>query len=125
MSIPQLGLQDLSRALEWVFLTFLPNFCLGQGLEDYYSNYEFKDLYLDYCIKKGFGSKITCEFAPNPCCAGNFTFLSVIILLYEPRHEKTCLRGFRPGKTQTSLLSHRDLSLEILDLASIGIILSK
>ena len=26
----------------------------------------------------------------------------------EPRHEKTCLRGFRPGKTQTGLLSYRD-----------------
>ena len=26
----------------------------------------------------------------------------------EPRHKKTCLRGFRPGKTQTSLLSYRD-----------------
>ena len=27
---------------------------------------------------------------------------------YEPRYEKTCLRGFRPGKTQTGLLSFRD-----------------
>ena len=26
----------------------------------------------------------------------------------EPRQEKTCLRGFRPGKTQTSVLSCRD-----------------
>ena len=24
--------------------------------------------------------------------------------IYEPRHEKTCLRGLRPGQTQTSLL---------------------
>ena len=30
---------------------------------------------------------------------------------YEPRHEKTCLRGLRPGKTQTGLLSFRS-SLE-------------
>ena len=28
--------------------------------------------------------------------------------LIEPRHEKTCIRGFRPGKTQTGLLSYRD-----------------
>ena len=28
--------------------------------------------------------------------------------MYEPRHEKTCLRGFRPGKTQTNLLSYID-----------------
>ena len=27
---------------------------------------------------------------------------------YEPRHEKTCLWGLRPGKTQTSPLSYRD-----------------
>ena len=27
---------------------------------------------------------------------------------YEPRHEKTCLQDFRPGKTQTSLLSYRN-----------------
>ena len=26
----------------------------------------------------------------------------------EPRQEKTCLRGFRPGKTQTGLRSHRN-----------------
>ena len=26
----------------------------------------------------------------------------------EPRHEKTCLRGLWPGKTQTNLLSYRD-----------------
>ena len=25
----------------------------------------------------------------------------------QPRHDKTCLRGFRPGATQTGLYSHR------------------
>ena len=29
-------------------------------------------------------------------------------LTYEPCHEKTCLRDFQPGKTQTGLLSYRD-----------------
>ena len=28
--------------------------------------------------------------------------------IYEPRHDKTCLRGLRPGRTQTGLLSYRD-----------------
>ena len=28
--------------------------------------------------------------------------------LFEPRHEKTCVPGFRPGKTQTGLLRYRD-----------------
>ena len=35
----------------------------------------------------------------------------VVILFHastEPRHEKTCLRGFRPGKTRTGLLGYRD-----------------
>ena len=29
-------------------------------------------------------------------------------LQIEPRHEKTCLQGLQPGKTQTNLLSYRD-----------------
>ena len=28
-------------------------------------------------------------------------------ILYEPRCEKTCPRGFQPGLTQTRLYSHR------------------
>ena len=32
----------------------------------------------------------------SPCLLGNLRK----DLLYEPRHEKTCLRGLRPGKTQ-------------------------
>ena len=28
-------------------------------------------------------------------------------MVFEPRHEKTCLQGLRPGKTQTGLRSHR------------------
>ena len=31
----------------------------------------------------------------------------VWITSFEPRHEKTCLRGFQPGPTQTRLYSHR------------------
>ena len=39
----------------------------------------------------------------------NIVFLEqVCIPEIEQGHEKTCLRGFRPGKTQTSLLSYRD-----------------
>ena len=30
-----------------------------------------------------------------------------IVQLLEPRHEKTCIRGFRSGNTQTGLLSYR------------------
>lgn len=37
------------------------------------------------------------------------------LFLYEPRHDKTCLRGFRPGSAQTGLYNHRRW-LEISDL---------
>ena len=29
------------------------------------------------------------------------------VIVFEPRHEKTCIRGFRPGPPQTGLYSHR------------------
>ena len=39
-----------------------------------------------------------------------FSFLLYIFLdTHEPHHEKTCLWGFRPGKTQTGLLGFRSL----------------
>ena len=41
---------------------------------------------------------------------------------YEPCHQKTCLRGFRPGETQTGLLRYRD---EILDIETRDIIPSR
>ena len=34
------------------------------------------------------------------------THTQVRVIIIEPRHEKACLRGFRPGKTQTGLLSY-------------------
>ena len=40
---------------------------------------------------------------------------------YEPQREKTCLRGFRPGLTQTGLYSHRRW---LEDLESREIVLS-
>ena len=33
--------------------------------------------------------------------------LTGLVFLYEPRHDKTGLQGFRPGSTQTRLYSHR------------------
>ena len=41
LSIPQLNLQHVALALQHVFLVFIPNFCLGQGLVDLYNNHEF------------------------------------------------------------------------------------
>ena len=46
--------------------------------------------------------------------------------LYEPHHEKTCLRGLGPGKTQTTLLTYRDqLESWNLDWTSLDTIQSR
>ncbi|KAH3872038.1 phospholipid-transporting ATPase ABCA3-like isoform X2 [Dreissena polymorpha] len=66
LSIPQLDLLDLAHALEWVFLVLLPNYCLGQGIEDYYQNYKLGLIYEEYCVKDKI--KDFCEKIPNPCC---------------------------------------------------------
>ena len=57
----------------------------------------------------------------------SFTIASVVVHnIVEQRREKTCLRGQRPGKTQTGMLSHRaSLSLEISDIKTRGIVLSR
>ena len=34
-------------------------------------------------------------------------FILPVYNIYEPRHEKICIRGLRPVKTQTGLLSFR------------------
>ena len=43
------------------------------------------------------------------------------IKTYEPRHEEICLRGFRPGTTQTP--GCHGTATEILDLGRRGIVL--
>ncbi|KAM9305170.1 phospholipid-transporting ATPase ABCA3 [Gastrophryne carolinensis] len=45
MSIPALGLVDLSHTLDLVFLV-LPNYCLGRSFSDFYQNYHF----LKFCL---------------------------------------------------------------------------
>ena len=47
-------------------------------------------------------------------------------VLFESCHKKSCLRGFQPGKTQTSLLTtETSYRLEILNIETRGIILSR
>lgn len=40
MFLSELGLVDLSKTLDKIFL-ILPNYCLGQCISDFYQNYEF------------------------------------------------------------------------------------
>ena len=46
-------------------------------------------------------------FGLTSCCHAHVIQNLQSSLLYEPRSEKTGLRGFRPGPTQTRLYSHR------------------
>ena len=60
---------------------------------------------------------------------GHFVGFVMRWLIYEPRHNKTCLRGLRPVKAQTSLLSYRatetSLGLEISAIARRGVVRSR
>ncbi|GAB1602809.1 ATP-binding cassette sub-family A member 3-like [Argonauta hians] len=50
LRIPALDLQDVSDVLFWVFLVIFPQFCLGQGLVDFYTNFEL----IQFCDKNFF-----------------------------------------------------------------------
>ncbi|XP_053328151.1 phospholipid-transporting ATPase ABCA3 [Spea bombifrons] len=61
MSIPALGLVDLSHTLDLVFLV-LPNYCLGRSFSDFYENYHF----IKFCTES-----LTTEFI---CKAMNISY---------------------------------------------------
>lgn len=72
LSIPQLEAVDVAHFLQWLFLVFLPNYCLGQGLEDFYSNYE----YIKICEP----IEELCSIFPTLlCCSGNTASLNFLI----------------------------------------------
>ena len=62
---------------------------------------------------------------------GNATqIMPANIVAIEPRHEKICLRGFQPGKTQTCLRSYRSCAGKVFyypgkDIETRDIILSR
>ena len=49
--------------------------------------------------------------------------LTEVILIFEPHHEKTCLRGFRPGKTQMD--AQADLCLCCSHIAIAGFLMMR
>ncbi|KAJ8311158.1 hypothetical protein KUTeg_011297 [Tegillarca granosa] len=42
LKIPQLNAEDVSNVLDWVFTVVIPNYCVGEGLMNIYTNYEYK-----------------------------------------------------------------------------------
>ncbi|XP_045164403.2 phospholipid-transporting ATPase ABCA3-like isoform X2 [Mercenaria mercenaria] len=76
LSIPQLGTEDIGKALEIVFIIFLPNYDLGLALMDMYTNAGYKD---------------TCE-------GYNYKALCAAIKLYEPsRRDPCCFPDYCPS----------------------------
>ncbi|XP_053132329.1 phospholipid-transporting ATPase ABCA3 [Hemicordylus capensis] len=55
MSVPALGMMDLARLLDKIFL-ILPNFCLGQSISEFYQNYEF----IQFCTSS-FEAVVICK----------------------------------------------------------------
>ena len=67
LNFPGLDLQHVANVLEWIFLTFIPGFCLGQGLNQFYENYEFLKICSDPMVTTGCAFNIS-----NPCCKGEY-----------------------------------------------------
>ncbi len=63
LSLPMLKLVNVSVILEWIFLLIFPNFSMGQGLIDLYTNYQIGKFCTEY--------QEFCDIVPNPCC-GNW-----------------------------------------------------
>ncbi|XP_070581084.1 phospholipid-transporting ATPase ABCA3-like isoform X2 [Ptychodera flava] len=57
LSFPTLNLENTAKALTWPFL-LSPNFCLGQALAEFYTNYETITL----CKSYGIISELICEY---------------------------------------------------------------
>ena len=60
--------------------------------------------WMKYNIMIGFG--IICSGILNK--EAEFVVYVLVIVLYGPRREKTCLWSFRQSENQTSLISYRD-----------------
>lgn len=63
LSIPQLDLLSTADLIDWIFIILFPNYSLGQGLNDLYSNSAYNEIcgkLVKDCYDK--------PKEPNPCC---------------------------------------------------------
>ena len=58
-------------------------------------------------VRKIYNKKLLQKFVSHLMDDGFILHTLPLMSSYGPRHEKTCLRSFRQGEIQTSLLSHR------------------
>jgi len=75
LSIPQLGTQAISKSLEWLFLTLLPNFCLGQSVSDFYNNF----MLVNACQPILPACPLVCALNQSVVCCKGMSFLFTAI----------------------------------------------
>ncbi|XP_041350183.1 phospholipid-transporting ATPase ABCA3-like [Gigantopelta aegis] len=63
--LPSMAADDISNALDWVFIVIFPHYCLGKSFMDIYTNY-FNE---KTCNKLDY--KVKCQSTGMPCCKGN------------------------------------------------------
>lgn len=70
LSIPSLNTEAIGKALEWVFIIFLPNYDLGLALMDMYTNAGYKDVCEGYNYKERCAilSHMNNTGITDPCC---------------------------------------------------------
>ena len=91
LKIPDLGTEDVASAMDWIFAILFPNYCLGSGIMNVYTNYG----YMEGC--KATGYPLICMISPkNPCCPGktkNKSNLIIISILYSGVIYHLCVKG--------------------------------
>ena len=81
LQFPGIDRKSTADTVEWICITFLPNACLGLGLQDMYTNY----LYLELCSSdfvKMICNKLHIEM---PCCIGECMQLFRATLMLQER----------------------------------------
>ena len=79
LSIPLLGTEAIGKALETVFIIFLPNFNLGLALMDIFTNAGYKTICSPFDCTAIENAPVGSKFygQTNPCCfPGNYSALN-------------------------------------------------
>ncbi len=72
LKMPALDLVSVAQTLEWVFYILIPNFCLTQGIQDIYNNYQNKKICSAYDFATICKVLANVRNGTNPCCPGQF-----------------------------------------------------
>lgn len=111
--IPALNTEKIGKALEMLFIIFLPNYNLGLALMDMYSNSGYKTQCESYNYKTvcASGTPMACCFPDN--CGGKvcFTFYDNFLTWGKPGIGRECIFMFLQGIVFFSLVLMTELGL--------------